>query len=76
MECSDLEPASERACSIESHREMEATLHSLRSLICDLLRENEELRTGLFEAFFERSSVITGADWFCENGKADSINRT
>ena len=40
-------PASERACSIESHREMEETLHSLRSLICDLLRENQELRTAL-----------------------------
>ena len=40
-------PASERACSIESHQEIEETLHSLRSLICDLLRENQELRTAL-----------------------------
>jgi hypothetical protein len=36
--------------SVESHREMEFTLHSLRSLVCDLLRTNQELRDALFDA--------------------------
>ncbi len=61
MECSAQEPASKAACSIESHREIVATLHSLRSLIYDLLRENQNLCTVLLT---ERSN---------EDGKAPLI---
>ena len=47
MDCSAQPLASEGACSIESNRETEATFHSLRALICDLLRENHEFRMAL-----------------------------
>lgn len=76
MKGSTQESASEEECYIEWRREMEAALHSMRLLICDLLRENEEIRTGLLHARSERSSANTGADSSCEDGKADSINRT
>jgi hypothetical protein len=36
--------------SIDSHKEMEYRLNSLQSLVCDLLRTNQELRDALFEA--------------------------
>jgi hypothetical protein len=36
--------------SVESYQEMEYRLHSLRSLVCDLLRTNQELRDALFDA--------------------------
>lgn len=54
MEGSAQSSAQERACFIESHQEFEATLRSLRSLICDLLRENQELRTVLLTQRDER----------------------
>jgi hypothetical protein len=44
-------------CSMESHRELEATLHSLRLLICDLLRENQVLRAARLA---ERSETTPG----------------
>ena len=60
MECFAQLPALEGACSIESHREMEATLRSLRSLICDLLRENHELRMALLEQRSETTKDAKG----------------
>jgi hypothetical protein len=36
--------------SSDSYLEMEDTLRSLRSLICDLLKTNQELRTALIKA--------------------------
>lgn len=36
--------------SSDSYLEMEDTLRSLRSLICDLLKTNQELRTALLKA--------------------------
>ncbi len=39
----------------DSYLEMEDTLRSLRSLICDLLKTNQELRTALIKA---RASLL------------------
>jgi hypothetical protein len=36
--------------NIDSHQEMEYRLNSLRSLVCDLLRTNQELRFALPDA--------------------------
>jgi len=67
MDCSAQPLASVGACSIESYREIEANLHSLRLLICDLLRENHELRMVLYP---ERSG--TTKDVTDTTGGADS----
>jgi hypothetical protein len=42
--------------SVESYKEMEYRLHSLRSLVCDLLKTNQELRDALFDARIECSA--------------------
>lgn len=47
MDCSAQLPDSKGEYSIEAQREMEANLYSLRVLICELLRENHELRSTL-----------------------------
>jgi hypothetical protein len=36
--------------NVDSHREMEYRLNSLRSLVCDLLKTNQELRYALLDA--------------------------
>jgi hypothetical protein len=36
--------------SIDSRKEMEYRLNSLQSLVCDLLRTNQELRDAVFDA--------------------------
>jgi hypothetical protein len=35
---------------VDSYQEMEYKLHSLRSLVCDLLKTNQELRDALLNA--------------------------
>jgi hypothetical protein len=40
----------EDLCSVDSYREMEYRLQSLRSLVCDLLKTNQELRDALLDA--------------------------
>jgi hypothetical protein len=48
---SDFKPdVSDRIGSVKSYEEMEYRLHSLRSLVCELLKTNEELRDALFDA--------------------------
>jgi hypothetical protein len=46
---SNCEP-DENLWSVDSYKEMEYRLHSLRSLVCDLLRTNQELRDALLDA--------------------------
>jgi len=36
--------------SVDSYQEMEYRIHSLRSLVCDLLKTNQELRDALTDA--------------------------
>jgi hypothetical protein len=36
--------------SVDSYKEMEYRLNSLRSLVCDLLKTNQELRDALLDA--------------------------
>lgn len=48
---SDCEPdETEGIWSVDSRSEMEYRLHSLRSLVCELLKTNQELRDALFDA--------------------------
>jgi len=48
---SNCEPdETENLRSIDSYREMEYRLNSLRSLVCDLLKSNQELLNALQEA--------------------------
>jgi hypothetical protein len=42
--------------SAGSYKEMEYRLHSLRSLVCELLKTNQELRDALFDARIECSA--------------------
>jgi hypothetical protein len=43
--------------SIDPHSEMESKLKSLRALVCDLLKTNQELRTALLEARAGRHTI-------------------
>jgi hypothetical protein len=46
--------------SVDSYKEMEYKLHSLRSLVCDLLRTNQELRDALFDAHGNNAEPRSG----------------
>ena len=48
--------ASSNSWSIESCRELEQRLNSLSSLVCNLLRTNQELRDALLEATIDMQS--------------------
>jgi hypothetical protein len=41
---------SDAPCDTSSYKEMEYSLKSLRSLVCDLLKTNQELRNALLDA--------------------------
>jgi hypothetical protein len=41
--------------SVDSYRELQSELKSLRSLVCDLLKANQELRVALLEAGIDDS---------------------
>ena len=50
MNSCEIPHASDNRWSIDSSVEMEHRLNSLRSLVCDLLKTNQELRLALLEA--------------------------
>jgi hypothetical protein len=55
---------SDALCDTNSYKEMEYRLKSLRSLVCDLLRTNQELRNALLDAGIDtrgREGVSSGA---------------
>jgi hypothetical protein len=54
MDSCEVPHASDNRWSIDSSLEMECRLSCLRSLVCELLKKNEELRHALLE---ERSGV-------------------
>ena len=57
MESGRVPHATDDRWSIDSFLEMEYKLDSLRSLVCDLLKTNQELRDALVKA---RSSDVLG----------------
>jgi hypothetical protein len=50
MDSGKVPHATDDSRSIESFLEMERRLNSLRSLVCDLLKANQELREALLKA--------------------------
>jgi len=44
---------------IDSRKEMEYRVNSLQSLVCDLLRTNQELRDALFDAHGNGGAAVT-----------------
>jgi hypothetical protein len=59
MDSCEAPHATDNRWSIDSFLEMERSLNSLRSLVCDLLKTNQELRHALLEA---ESSASNGQD--------------
>jgi hypothetical protein len=55
MDSSEVLNAADHPGSIDSYREMQSELKSLRSLVCDLLKANQELRVALLEAGIDGS---------------------
>ena len=50
MDSCDVPPATDNRWNIDSSLEMKHTINCLRSLVCELLRTNQELRVALLEA--------------------------
>jgi hypothetical protein len=50
MDSCEVPHTTDNRWSIDSYHEMEDRLNSLRSLVCDLLKTNQELRNALLEA--------------------------